>query len=69
MKKPTKSDLIKKLKDIGITESETDLDLFYHANDGWYLHCDQCNHEWIGQNLKHCIDQIKGGFLNYLTES
>ncbi len=32
--------------------------LYFWAKDGWYLHCDDFKHVWIGQNYKHVLHQL-----------
>jgi len=39
--------------------------LFYHANDGWYIWCDQLIHEFAGYNTPDVIRQIRKGVLDY----
>ena len=41
-----------------------DIKLFFWPNDGWYGHCDQFQHIWLGQHSKHSVEQIKEGFYD-----
>ena len=66
MKKPSKKHLINTLKDTGFTG---DIELYYTANDGWYLHCDQCAQDWIGQNIGDCVRRLKLGEFNHFVEA
>ena len=60
----TKRKIIKALKDKGFTDYIEPFKLFYWANDGWYLHCDQVLHICIGVNARDCINQINEGVHN-----
>jgi hypothetical protein len=46
--------ITKRLIEMGFTE----IKLFYWSKDGWYLHCEEAKHFWIGQNWQHVIRQI-----------
>lgn len=50
--------IIKQLTEMGFEEIE----LFYWCFDGWYLHCVEAKHFWIGQNVKHVLRQIEKEF-------
>lgn len=39
-----------------------DIELYYWAKDGWYLHCKEAKHFWIGQNYKHVLRQLSKEF-------
>lgn len=57
--------IIKALKDRGFTDETDTFQLFYWANDGWYAHCDQMGHNWIGQNTPHVLQTIAKGDYDY----
>lgn len=44
----------KKLSEMGFE----DIQLFYWVKDGWYLHCTEAKHFWIGQNYNHVIRKL-----------
>jgi hypothetical protein len=56
-----KNKIIEALKKRGFTGDEQPFELFYHPNDGWYLHCDQRLHVCIGYNVKHVIESTNAG--------
>ena len=41
-----------------------EIELFFWPKDGWYAQCDQLKHDWLGQNWKHSIEQIKEGLFD-----
>lgn len=60
--------IIEALKKRGFTDLEQPFELYYHPNDGWYLHCDQRLHVCIGYNTKHVIRATNTGENdNYLN--
>lgn len=66
-----KTKIVEALKARGFTDKNEPFQLFYWAKDGWYLHCDQCNHVWVGFNTPDVIREIKKGihdvWINPLT--
>lgn len=65
IKKLLKKDLVNTLNNVGFTGN---IELFYHANDGWYLHCNECSQDWIGQNIGDCIRRLKLGEFNHFIK-
>lgn len=62
--------IIEALKSRGFTGNDVEFDLFYWANDGWYLHCDQVQHVCIGYNYNHVLEStLKGENDQYLNTS
>jgi hypothetical protein len=41
-----------------------EIKLFFWPKDGWYAHCDQFKHIWLGQHGKHSIEQINEGLFD-----
>ena len=66
---PNKRKIVKKLEERGFTANEEGWKLFFWSKDGWYLHCDQCKHYWIGQNINHVLECIKKGEYDHLIKN
>lgn len=56
-----KQKIWKALQARGFTANHHELMLFFYRNDGWYLHCDQCEHSWIGSTSNAVISLINDG--------
>ncbi len=50
--------VIEALRERGFTG---EIEIYVYRKDGWYLHCDQCSHKYIGQNYWDCLERTRDG--------